>query len=179
MQYTRRYCARVFRKEVDETCYSQAPVSYPGNRPGLPAASMLFLSPAGSLEPCTAQCTSRLQAIRRQPRRKTEILHAVMLTCVLTWKGEGGKRSSRSPFTAVRNTQKKRPRRGHKQIVQTQDLKSKLQCRMQCDRTAGERRQRTHTQFVRHGGGLLSWPTGRETQTMQVSPPRLRSVSVL
>lgn len=69
-----------------------------------------------------------------------------MSTCVAREGGTGAKPIFEKLLHRRQEHKRKRPRRRHKQIVQTQDLKSKLQCRMQCDRTtAGEKRQRTHT----------------------------------
>lgn len=53
-----------------------------------------------------------------------------------------------------------------KRVVQTQDLKSKLQQvpQMQCDRTAGERRQRTtHAQFVAAAAACCRGPREGDT----------------
>lgn len=82
----------------------------------------------------------------------------------------GGTRSSRSSFTA--RQEHKGPRAGGKtkRLSKTQDLKSKLHQlpHAQCARIAGEN-DSAHTQFVAAAACLRGH--GRETQTMQVSPP--------
>lgn len=92
---------------------------------------MLFLSPASS---CAMQLSpaAHKEAFKKE---KKKLLLAVM-SCQHVRKERGAQAIFEKLLTAARNTRKAKEE--DKQIVQTQDLKSKLQYSMQCDRTAGE-----------------------------------------
>lgn len=92
---------------------------------------MLSLSPASS---CAMQLSpaDNKEVIKKE---KTKSLRAVK-SCQNVGKERRAQAIFEKLLTAARNTRKAKEE--DKKIVQTQDLKSKLQYSMQCDRTAGE-----------------------------------------
>lgn len=91
---------------------------------------MLFLSPASS---CTMQLSpaGNKEAIKKEKK--------VTTCCQVMSKRKKRKRGASDLREALHRRQEHKKGQGEdKKIVQTQDLKSKLQYSMQCDRTAGE-----------------------------------------